>query len=392
MTMTVGPEEPTEPIATVFFSYSHNDKPLARALKAGLEAQGCRCWIDEGELKVGESLFDSIAAALDQVDFVAALISTSSVDSPWCQKEISLAMTGEVAQHGVTVLPLRVGGVPVPATLKGKLYLDVDPDNVPDAVEKVMADIRKWLAPSRPLPPRRRTPTVRATAPATPHGPLSIVEVDRNGITTPTNDGTRGSGLYAVPFRLSGTPDSLWARLFMNNWDNPPVFGMMHRKGIARIAGDRIVLDGTTVQEVAQHHRRTLELAVQATNDQHAEHLREAERANDQTERAAREHQAGVDLALAGLTFTAPPAPLRVLILRHVQAVEQDAGFRGVLGLDELSTAVGHERHLVRAELIRLLADGLIATPSAPAEDFGGGYSLIKPTLTSQGLAALSGT
>jgi hypothetical protein len=41
----------------------------------------------------------------------------------------------------------------------------------------------------------------------------------------------------------------------------------MHRPGIARIHGDRIILDGTTVEEVEQYHKATLLLAVDAAND-----------------------------------------------------------------------------------------------------------------------------
>jgi hypothetical protein len=40
----------------------------------------------------------------------------------------------------------------------------------------------------------------------------------------------------------------------------------MHRPGIARVHGDRIVLVGTTIEEVQRHHRDTLILCVQETN------------------------------------------------------------------------------------------------------------------------------
>lgn len=32
----------------------------------------------------------------------------------------------------------------------------------------------------------------------------------------------------------------------------------MHRPGIARVAGDRIIVDGTTIEEVEKYHRETL--------------------------------------------------------------------------------------------------------------------------------------
>lgn len=175
----------------MFLSYFWSDKPPARDLKAGLDAAGCRVWIDEGELRVGDSMLESISAALDQVDFIAVLVSTASVDSNWCPKEVA----------------------PVLPTLKDKLYLAVDPANVPAADEALLVSIRKHLDPRDPLPPRRRPSAPRqptaAPSAARPHGPLHVVGVDRSGITRPHNDVTCGSGLYAVPLMLSGTSDAL---------------------------------------------------------------------------------------------------------------------------------------------------------------------------------------
>lgn len=206
-----------EHLASVFLSYSWADKPLARGLAEGLHANGCRVWIDEGELRIGDSLVQSISEALDRVDFVVALVSAASVGSDWCRKEISLAMTGEVNRQGVTVMPLRVGEVAMPPTLKDKVHVVVDPEDVPDAVEQLLRDIRRHLEPPAPLPPRRRPPEVRSSPgrtaglraswsgkPQGPQGPMRIVEVDRDGITQPRNDGTPGSALYAVPLRPPG--------------------------------------------------------------------------------------------------------------------------------------------------------------------------------------------
>ena len=382
----------TDHLASVFLSYSWADKPLARHIKTGLDAAGCRVWIDEGELRVGDSIIESVSAALDQVDFVVVLVSTASVGSDWCRKEVALAMTGEIARQGVTVLPLKVGAVIMPPTLKDKLHLAVDPADVPAAVEALLSSIRRHLDPPVPLPPRRHAPAARrqagAPSAAGPHGPLHLVDVDREGITRPRDDGTPGSALYVVPLLLSGTPDTLWARLLVENWDRPPRFSTMHRPGIARVTGDRIVLDGTTVEEFARHHKRTLELVVAVTNTQYADHRRSEEAARQSDDDEARRHRDEVDGALAGLVFHTPAAANdpRVLILRRVRQAEQDPGFGGVLSLDDLAEAAGIERHLTKAEVARLLDDGLIRTAGPPATDLGGGYDLIQPIVTSAGL------
>lgn len=176
----------------------------------------------------------------------------------------------------------------------------------------------------------------------------------------------------------------------MQNWDRPPSFTTMHRPGIARISGDRIILDGTTVEEVARTHQATLRLVVDKTNAEHAEHVRAEHAAATAQDEAARRHQEEIDRGLALLRFDAPEpeADLRTLILREVQRAEQDPDFAGVLMLAQVAEAVGQPL-LVKTELTRLLDDRLIRSPSKPAEDFDGGYDLIQPTLTSRGVQVL---
>ena len=48
------------------------------------------------------------------------------------------------------------------------------------------------------------------------------------------------------------------------------MFTTMHRPGIARVHGDRIILDGTTMEEVERYHAKTLKLALEKTNEEAA--------------------------------------------------------------------------------------------------------------------------
>lgn len=293
-------------VASCFISYSHADKPLAAELAAALAARGYRVWIDEGELKVGDSLVEAVACAINQVDFLIALVSDASATSNWCTKEIALAMTGEIAQHGITVLPCRVGDVTMPPTLADKLYLQVNQDAAGEAADRLDTDMRRHLQPSTPLPPRRRAATPPAPPPASsrgpshreydPSSPVRMVGIDLHGMGTPRNDGSRGSALYLVPIMLDRAPDALWGELFERHWNRPPSFSTMHRPGIGSVAGDRILLDGTTIEEVEQVHLATLRLVVEVvnrdraliTNQQRAERERQ-EHARREQERRARE-------------------------------------------------------------------------------------------------------
>ena len=71
---------------------------------------------------------------------------------------------------------------------------------------------------------------------------------------------------YTVPFSLNRHPSSLWANLFKRIWNSPPQYTSMHRPGIARVQGDTIILNGTTLDEVKKYHRDTLVLCVSEAN------------------------------------------------------------------------------------------------------------------------------
>ena len=125
---------------SIFLSYSHSDKAIAQEIARGLAARNVRVWIDEGELRVGDSIIERISEALDEVHFVVALVSPNSISSPWCKKELSLAMTGGLRRKGVKVLPLKVGDVAMPTALSDVLYLDVNPEKPRQVVDRLVRD------------------------------------------------------------------------------------------------------------------------------------------------------------------------------------------------------------------------------------------------------------
>ncbi|WP_196805106.1 toll/interleukin-1 receptor domain-containing protein [Mycobacterium sp. UM_WGJ] len=308
--------EASDPVATCFISYNHADKPLAEALAEGLRKAGYRVWIDSGELRVGDSLVAVISSAIEQVDFLVALVSSASVESNWCQKEISLAMTGEIAQKGITVLPCQVGGVAMPATLADKLYLQINPDMIAEAVATLDRDMKRHLVPSAPLPLRKRgqagprrsatqaaVPPKRTASTFNPHIPVTIAGVDAQRVGKPRNDGTRGSALYTVPFTLSTAPDGAWCELFVQHWNQPPRFTTMHRPGNASVSGDRIILTGTTMDEVEKYHVETLRLVIETTNRDRLALAQRQERERQAEIARSDEHQKSVDEIAQRLKF-----------------------------------------------------------------------------------------
>ena len=125
-------------MSTVFLSHSHADKPFARKLAASLRAAGHGVWIDEAEINIGDSLIEKIREGLDQVDYVAAILSSASIDSPWVTRELDIASNREIDEGRVVVLPLLVEKVELPGFLKGKFYGDFTDEEQYEAVVKLL--------------------------------------------------------------------------------------------------------------------------------------------------------------------------------------------------------------------------------------------------------------
>ncbi|GAG43638.1 unnamed protein product, partial [marine sediment metagenome] len=61
---------------------------------------------------------------IDNVDYVIAVISKSSIQSEWVKRELDVAMNIEIEQKEVFVLPILIDDVDLPGFLKGKLFAD----------------------------------------------------------------------------------------------------------------------------------------------------------------------------------------------------------------------------------------------------------------------------
>ncbi|WP_416048918.1 toll/interleukin-1 receptor domain-containing protein [Cupriavidus basilensis] len=115
-------------MSSVFLSHSHADKAFTRKLAAELRAIGHSVWIDEAEINVGDSLVAKIREGLDKVDFVAAVLSSASIQSEWVTRELDIASNREMNEKRVVVLPLLREKVDLPGFLKGKFYADFTDD------------------------------------------------------------------------------------------------------------------------------------------------------------------------------------------------------------------------------------------------------------------------
>lgn len=109
---------------TLFLSHNKNDKRFVRRLAHSLELHGVKVWVDEAEIRVGDSLIQKISEGLLGAQFLGVVLSPNSVTSSWVQRELEIATIREISGQRVCVIPVLYKDCDIPIFLQGKLYAD----------------------------------------------------------------------------------------------------------------------------------------------------------------------------------------------------------------------------------------------------------------------------
>jgi hypothetical protein len=108
----------------IFLSHSSSDKSFTRILAEDLLEYGFNVWLDEWEIKVGDSITQKISDGIDESLYLIIILSKSSVSSKWVKKELNSALSIELDREKVFILPVLIEDCEIPALLKDKKYAD----------------------------------------------------------------------------------------------------------------------------------------------------------------------------------------------------------------------------------------------------------------------------
>lgn len=270
-----------------FISYaweSDETKLWVKNLAIQLRADGIDAKLDQWEVVPGDQMPHFMEKFVRENDYVLIICtpqykskSENRIGGVGYEGDI---MTSEVLQnsnHRKFIPILKSGNKEnaIPSWLSGKYYVDLSNE---DHFKNNYSDLITTLHNIREVAPKLGTAT-RKVAPKNisnqnhdeifkEDNRLKIKGILVNEITEPRNDGSPGSGLYKIPFELNQRPSHEWIELFVSNWNRPPSFTSMHRPGIASVSGNKIILDGTTIEEVEKYHKDTLKIAVNVSNNQ----------------------------------------------------------------------------------------------------------------------------
>jgi uncharacterized protein YjbI with pentapeptide repeats len=127
----------------VFLCHSSVDKPFIRRLGMALVNNGVRVWVDEAEIRVGDSLIGKIESGISGSKYLIAALSNNSVNSQWCAEELRIAIDRQIAQKGLIVLPVLIEECEIPSFLQKNRFADFrNADDFDQAVAELCAAIQ----------------------------------------------------------------------------------------------------------------------------------------------------------------------------------------------------------------------------------------------------------
>ena len=312
-------------VPRAFISYSWDNeehKQWVRDLAIRLRQDGVDVMLDQWGVAPGDQLPEFMEHSLREHDFILIICtpqykrkSDGRIGGVGYEGHIMTAelFTARNNRKFIPILRHTSWEEASPSWLRGKYYIDLSDAGVSEAgYQDLLTTLhgQRLQAPPIGKPPKMSKPA-RGGEPASspqaeqidPTAPIKITGVVTEGISKPRMDGTRGSALYAIPFQLSRRPSSDWARLFVETWNHPPRWTTMHRPGIARVSGARIILDGTTIEEVEKYHRETLLVVLDRVNQLIAEHEERKQREVEIESQRRQQHEASVSEVTKRIKF-----------------------------------------------------------------------------------------
>jgi TIR domain len=316
--------EAARPAPRAFLSYAWESDPhrqWVRDFATRLRADGVNVTLDQWNLQPGDQLPAFMERAVRENDYVI-IVCTPTYAERSNERRGGVGYEGDIMtaevlneQNQRKFIPIYRNGntweEASPTWLRGKYRIDLRGNPYGEEQYQDLLTTLHGLRPTAPPVGARPARLGQAAGVAgttalqepPPTEPIRIIGVVVDEVTSPRRDGTRGSALYRIPFQLSRRPSREWAERFIPHWNEPPQWTTMHRPGIANVSGDKIYLNGTTMEEVERYHRDTLKLAIQETNREVAEYEQQQHAIAEQARKEREDHERAVREAAQRIKF-----------------------------------------------------------------------------------------
>lgn len=108
----------------VFLSHSGKDREFVMRLAGDLKRAGNRVWLDQWDLRPGDSIARAVEQGLRESRFLLVVMSPDYFESAWTQQEWQYALANEIEGGGVRVIPVLYRDCEIPTSLRMKQWVD----------------------------------------------------------------------------------------------------------------------------------------------------------------------------------------------------------------------------------------------------------------------------
>jgi len=145
-----------------FISHASEDKErFVTEFATNLRAAGVDAWVDEWEIRAGDSLVDKVFAhGIDNADVFIIVLSSTSITKPWVVEELDAGVIRRI-QKGTRIIPVLIDDVEVPPALQHLRYSSL----ASLGSQGVVADIAGTVFGSDVAPPLGAPPAYSRRAP-----------------------------------------------------------------------------------------------------------------------------------------------------------------------------------------------------------------------------------
>ena len=126
----------------VFLSHSSRDKAIVRPLAEKLRADGLRVWLDDWEIRPGDSVPAKIEEGLESSRVLVLCMSANAFGSDWAGLEAGTFRFRDPLNKDRRFIPLRLDHAPIKGSLAQFLYIDWLPENREQGYPKLLEACR----------------------------------------------------------------------------------------------------------------------------------------------------------------------------------------------------------------------------------------------------------
>lgn len=140
----------------VFLSHSAKDREFTMRLASDLAEAGLRVWLDQWNIKPGDSFAEAIDHAIRDSRFLLIVMSPNYFQSAWTKQEWQYGLADEINSEGVRLIPILYRDCEIPPMLRTKQWVDFrDETQYRLVLDRLVHDLQSLASSAKPA--RRAT-------------------------------------------------------------------------------------------------------------------------------------------------------------------------------------------------------------------------------------------